>query len=51
LLHGNAGGWMEQEAAEVPEPDGVMSQADRVAVQGKRLLASGKEAKGRLDRI
>src|SRR5215218_5577925 len=42
---------MEQEAAKVPELDGVPPQADGVPVQGKRLGAGGEEAKGGLDRF
>jgi hypothetical protein len=50
-LHANAGRWMEQEAPKVPETDGVLPQADGLAVQGKRLWAGREKAKGRLDRI
>jgi hypothetical protein len=32
-LHTHVGGWMEQEAAKVPEPDGVPPQADGVPIQ------------------
>jgi hypothetical protein len=48
-LHPRVGGGMEQEAAKVPEPDGVPPQADGVPVQGKRCGPGGEEAKGGLD--
>lgn len=50
-LHTHIGGWMEQEAAKLPEPDGVPPQADGEPVQGKRLRAGGEQAKGGLDRF
>jgi hypothetical protein len=50
-LHTHIGGWMEQEAAKLPEPDGVPPQADGVPIQSKRLRAGREEAKGRLDRV
>jgi hypothetical protein len=48
-LHASAGGWMEQEAAKVPERDGVPSEPDGVPLQGKWLWAGRQEAKGCLD--
>jgi hypothetical protein len=50
-LLGDAGGRVEQNGLQLPEPDRRDRQADAATIQGKRLWAGRQEAKRRLERV